>query len=262
MTLFTQTSGSGPDLVLVHGWGLHGGIWDGLAPLLEADYRITRVDLPGHGNSAWSGEQELDDFVTAVLEAVPARAGWVGWSLGGMIALRAALLAPVRVSALAMIASTPCFVRRPGWQSAMLPSLLDTFDSELEQDYVRTLGRFLALQVRGSGRATEVLKGLRRSMLARAQPQLPALRAGLAILRDTDLRPAVSALSVPALLLAGERDTLVPLQGVRDALQLMPGARCEVIESTGHAPFVAAPARVARELKHFIQGLPSAAIPG
>jgi pimeloyl-[acyl-carrier protein] methyl ester esterase len=46
MTLYTQTSGSGPDLVLVHGWGLNGGIWDTLAPLLEPGFRVTRVDLP------------------------------------------------------------------------------------------------------------------------------------------------------------------------------------------------------------------------
>jgi pimeloyl-[acyl-carrier protein] methyl ester esterase len=253
VTLCTQTSGSGPELVLIHGWGLHGGIWDGLVPLLEPDYRVTRVDLPGHGNSAWSGEQTLDDFVAAVLDAVPSRAGMVGWSLGGIIALRAALQAPERVSALTMIASTPCFMRRPGWQSAMLPALLETFVGELDQDYMRTLNRFLALQVRGSEHATEVLRDLRRSMLARAQPGLPALRAGLAILRDTDLRTYASALSVPTLLLAGERDTLVPLQGMRAALQLMPGARIAVIEAAGHAPFVAAPARVAQVLKRFLQ---------
>jgi pimeloyl-ACP methyl ester carboxylesterase len=45
----------------------------------------------------------------------------------------------------------------------------------------------------------------------------------------------------------------VPLQGMRDALQLMPGARGVVIEATGHAPFVAAPARVAQVLKRFLQ---------
>lgn len=254
MALYTQISGTGPDLLLLHGWGLHGGIWDGLVPLLEPYFRVTCVDLPGHGNSTWSGEQTLDRMVGAILEVAPPRAGWAGWSLGGLIALRAALLAPQRVQALAMIASTPCFMRRPGWQSAMLPALLDTFVGELEQDYVRTLNRFLALQVRGSAQATEVLKDLRGNMLARAQPQLAGLRAGLEILRDTDLRAAVSGLSVPALLLAGERDTLVPLQGIKDATRLMPGARCQVVEAAGHAPFIASPAQVTQALKTFFTG--------
>ncbi len=251
MTLYTETSGTGPDLLLLHGWGLHGGIWDGLVPLLEPYFRITRVDLPGHGNSAWSGEHTLDRMVGAILNVAPPQAAWAGWSLGGLIALRAALLAPQRVQALAMIASTPCFMRRPGWQSAMLPALLDTFAGELEQDYVRTLNRFLSLQVRGSAQAMEVLKDLRGKMLARAQPQLPGLRAGLEILRETDLRTVVSGLSVPALLLAGERDTLVPLQSMKDASLLIPGASCQVIEAAGHAPFIAAPAQAAQALQTF-----------
>jgi len=258
MTLYTQTSGVGPDLVLLHGWGLHGGIWDGLVPLLEPYFRVTRIDLPGHGNSAWSGEATLDRFAAAVLAAAPPQAGWAGWSLGGLVALRAALLAPQRVHALALVASTPSFVRRPGWPSAMLPALLDTFVNELEQDYTRTLSRFLALQVRGAAQSTQVLKDLRRQMLARAQPQPSALRAGLEILRDTDLRTAAAGLPVPVLLLAGERDTLVPLQGIRDTTQLIPGARCQVVEAAGHAPFIAAPGEVA----HALAGFFSRPVPG
>jgi pimeloyl-[acyl-carrier protein] methyl ester esterase len=80
---------------------------------------------------------------------------------------------------------------------------------------------------------------------------LPGLRAGLEILRESDLRTAVSGLSVPALLLAGERDTLVPLQGMMDASLLIPGASCQVIEAAGHAPFIAAPAQAAQALKTF-----------
>ncbi|NNJ95044.1 MAG: alpha/beta fold hydrolase, partial [Halobacteria archaeon] len=68
MTLHTKTTGSGPELLLIHGWGLHSGIWDGLMPLLETQLRVTRVDLPGHGRSAWYGETSLDDMVDAVSE--------------------------------------------------------------------------------------------------------------------------------------------------------------------------------------------------
>ncbi len=41
MALYTHTSGSGSDLVLVHGWSLHGGIWDRFVPLLEPHFRVT-----------------------------------------------------------------------------------------------------------------------------------------------------------------------------------------------------------------------------
>ncbi|MGB5605365.1 MAG: alpha/beta fold hydrolase, partial [Gammaproteobacteria bacterium] len=102
MKLYTQTSGAGPDLLLVHGWGLHSGIWDGLAPLLEPHYRVTRMDLPGHGRSAWQGQASLDDMTDAVLSTAPATAVWLGWSLGGLLAARAAQRAPARVTALVL----------------------------------------------------------------------------------------------------------------------------------------------------------------
>lgn len=252
MTLYTETTGQGPELVLLHGWGLHGGVWDEFVPLLAEDFRVTRIDLPGHGNSAWSGEADLDAFAAAVLAAAPSRAAWAGWSLGGMVALRAALLAPARVTALVGIATSPCFVRRPDWQSAMLPQLLDAFAIELEQDYARTLNRFLALQVRGSAQATEVLKRLRATLLLRGQPRPEGLRAGLDVLRSADLRAAARQLHCPGLLVMGERDTLVPPAAGQATAHLLPDARLVTIDAAGHAPFIAAPETLARHLREFL----------
>ena len=252
MSLYVQCSGSGPDLVMIHGWGLHGGIWDSLLPRLEDRYRVSRVDLPGHGRSDWQGQQRLDDWVAAVLSGVPDRAVWLGWSLGGLVATRAALQAPGRVTALVTLASTPCFVRRTDWQSAMLPALLETFSAELEQDYVRTLGRFLALQVRGSEQASGVLGELRNSLLAHGEPNAQALAAGLAILRDTDLRDAMQALQVQMLMVMGERDMLVPVNAGRETLALCRNAQLDIIGGTGHAPFLAAPGRVVERIDRFL----------
>ena len=211
MTVYTRTTGSGPDLVLIHGWGLHGGIWDEFVPLLETDFRVSCVDLPGHGRSDWQGEATLDAMVDALLDAVPGPAAWLGWSLGGLLASRAALKRPAQVSALVMLASTPCFVRRPGWQSAMLPALLDTFAAELQADYSQTLNRFLSLQVRGSANASQTLKALRAKLLAHGEPSTAALQAGLDILRTADLRDQVFGIHCPVMLIMGERDMLVPV---------------------------------------------------
>lgn len=257
MTLYTETSGHGPDLVLLHGWGLHGGVWDTLVPLLEDAFRVTRIDLPGHGYSPWSGEQDLDAIAAAVLSAAPPRAHWAGWSLGGMVALRAALLQPVRVTALVCIASSPCFVRKPDWHSAMLPQLLDSFADELEQDYTRTLNRFLALQVRGSTHAGAVLRQLRETLLVRGRPRPEGLRVGLSVLRNADLRAAAGQLHCSVLLVMGERDTLVPPAAGRAAAALLPGAQLVTIDAAGHAPFIAAPATVACRLRYFLQAPPA-----
>jgi len=253
MTLYTQTSGAGPDLVLVHGWGLHGGIWDDFVPLLEQDFRITRVDLPGHGLSEWGNEVTLDDMAHAVLAAVPGPAAWLGWSLGGLVASLAALNSPASVSALVMLASSPCFVRKPGWQSAMLPALLDTFAGDLQADYKKTLNRFLSLQVRGSAGASQTLKALRAKLLAHGQPAAAALQAGLDVLRSADLRDELARIECPVLLLMGERDTLVPVTAGHEAARLFPAAQLEVIGGAGHAPFIAQPDSVAGLVRDFLQ---------
>jgi len=250
--LHIRCSGSGADLVLLHGWGLHGGVWDGLVPLLEPYFRVWRPDLPGHGASNWSGERTLAEMAAAVLEVAPRSAAWLGWSLGGLVAMRAALLAPSRVTSLVLLASSPSFVRRPHWQAAMLPALLDAFAAELQQDYLRTLNRFLALQVRGSEDAGNVLRLLRTQLLAKGEPAPAALRAGLEILRDTDLRVAAGALDCPVLVLAGERDTLVPAAAARETAVLIPAAQHEVISGAGHAPFIARPRAVADLVRTFL----------
>jgi len=224
MSLYAQTSGHGPALLLIHGWSLHGGIWDRLLPLLEPYFQVTRVDLPGHGRSDWQGEATLDAMAEAVLSVAP----------------------------LVEIASSPCFVRKPDWQSAMLPDLLDTFAAELAEDYVRTLNRFLALQVHGSENSSETLKTLRALMLMHGELNADALRAGLELLRTTDLRDSLGAVECPVLLLAGERDTLVPLGALQASRELFRDARLQVIAGAGHAPFIAQPEQVARMITGFL----------
>ena len=252
MRLYTETAGNGPDLILIHGWGLHSGIWNGFASRLESHFRVTRVDLPGHGRSDWQGAASLDEWVNAVLAAVPSPAIWLGWSLGGLVAMRAALLAPGRVAALVTIASSPCFVRRPGWQSAMLPSLLETFSTELQQDYARTLNRFLSLQVRGSEHASTVLKTLRSTLLVHGEPDAAGLSAGLELLRTTDLRRELGEITCRTLLLMGERDTLVPQGAGPGTAALLSDVQLAVIEGAGHALFLAAPEMVAERIINFV----------
>jgi len=256
MTLFTQTSGDGPDLVLVHGWGLNGGVWDTLAPLLEASgFRVTRVDLPGYGRSAWHGEAGVDALAQAVLACVPERAAWLGWSMGALVAVQAALAAPARIARLVLVAATPSFITRPDWTAAMEPHLLEGFARDLQRDYLRTLQRFLALQVRGSDAAEAALRELRARLLQHGEPAPESLLAGLAILRATDLRAQLAGIACPALWLMGARDTLVPEAAACQAAARMPDARVEVIAGAGHAPFLARPAEAAGIIGDFLRPL-------
>ena len=99
MKLHTETAGHGPALVMLHGWGLHSGIWATLMTRLQRHFRITCIDLPGHGASrGWEAGFDLETAVAAALEAAPRQAAWLGWALGGQLALAAAAACPARVS--------------------------------------------------------------------------------------------------------------------------------------------------------------------
>lgn len=239
MTPFTQTQGSGPDIVLLHGWGLHSGIWDEVASALATQCRVTRIDLPGHGRSAACElGVDLPEVAAQLSAAVPAPAFWVGWSLGGLIALQVALSVPRAVRGLMVVAGSPCFVRGPDWPYAVEDAVLQQFARELERDYAATLARFLALQVRGSTDAGATLRALHARVLEQAQPQPAALRAGLNILRTSDLRTQLGAIACPTQFVFGECDTLAPAPLAGEIAQRMPAARSTVIRGAGHAPFV------------------------
>lgn len=239
MQLFTETRGTGPDVVLLHGWGLHGGIWEDAAQALAVDFRVTRIDLPGHGRSPWpGGGVDLAALAQRLAAAVPAPAAWVGWSLGGMIALQLAADFPQQARRLVLTSALPRFVRAPDWPHAMEPGVLRQFAAQLEHDYDGTLARFLALQTRGSAHGYETVRRLRRHLRERGTPDPQALRAGLAWLRDTDLRPRLADIRCPCLLIMGERDVLATWTAGRDTAQAMARARLHLIAGAGHAPFL------------------------
>jgi len=250
--MYIETRGTGPALVLVHGWAMHGGVF---APLVDALARVRTlhvVDLPGHGRSAQPGARlDLDDSASELLERI-GPADWLGWSLGGLVALAAAGLAPERVRSLALFATNPRFVSSPEWEHGVPHEVFAQFGAELAQDYARTIDRFIALECIGSDCARNDMRTLQRQLYDHGIPSREALESGLHILDRCDMRGALSSLPMPALWLAGARDRLVPWQAMAWAAAQMRDARFVSIAGGGHAPFIGRPERVLAELLPFL----------
>lgn len=241
VNLYIETTGNGPDLALLHGWGLHGGLWKGVAEALAEHYRVHCIDLPGHGRSAMiDGSYTVETLASAVASQVPADAHWVGWSLGGMVALQAAA-SGVRIGKLVLIGASPRFVQGENWPHAIPVEVLENFAEELGNDYRATLMRFLALQARGSERAREELRRLRDEVFAHGEPKAAALAGGLEILRRADLRHTLEDINQPTTLIQGQRDTLVPLGAAMETVQKLPMGNLHIITGAGHAPFISHP---------------------
>jgi len=247
-----ETVGHGPPLVLIHGWAMHAGIFAPLTERLSRRYTLHLVDLPGHGRSRDSDQHlDLDGCARTLLAALPP-AVWLGWSLGALIALRAAALAPARVQALIALCGSPRFVRAADWPHAVEAEVFRSFATDLGQDYARTIDRFLALEAHGSDAMREELRSLRAQVFAHGEPDPRVLVEGLALLETSDLRAALAALTMPSLWIAGRRDRLVPWQAMSEAASLCPQGAFARIEGAGHAPFLSHAGEVAEQIERFL----------
>lgn len=252
MSLHVESLGSGAPLLLIHGWGMHSGLWGQVAGKLALSHRVHLADLPGHGGSTACTPYELDALVQQLSAHFSEPLTVVGWSLGGQVALRWAQLHPAQVQKLILVATTPCFVQQDGWDCAMPASTLQEFAASLLQNHALTLKRFLALQLRGSENERELLLDLRARLFARGEPEMEALKGGLDILRDTDMRDQLEQISQPTLLIAGGRDTLTPKAASQAMAQSLPNARLAVVEGAAHAPFLSHPQIFMQHLKSFL----------
>lgn len=238
-----------PHLVLLHGWGLHSGVWKTFLPWLTPHFQVTQIDLPGFGNT--SADISWTDIARALPVLVPAPAIWLGWSLGGLLALEIAARYPQRVQALCLLAATPCFVRREDWLTAMPEAVFAAFSDALQKNPLMTLERFLALQCKGSVSMKTDIRFLQGVLAAEKKPSEKSLHAGLQQLASVDSRDALRLLVMPVQVILGEKDSLIPV-AVAGALKVFnPSVNVTVVEGAAHLPFVSHPQACCAALLQF-----------
>jgi pimeloyl-ACP methyl ester carboxylesterase len=154
---------AGPDLALIHGWGLGSAVWQPVLEPLSRRCRVHLVDLPGYGQSRRRDAHTISTKRTAQAcsTPLPDPVTLCGWSLGAMLAMRAALLAPQRVPGWCWSAPPPvsCSARLAGSTNAGPARQL--FGQRRRQPE-QTLQRFVALLCQGDQQA----RSLTRTLLA------------------------------------------------------------------------------------------------
>lgn len=253
--MFIDVQGSGPDLVLIHGWAMHGGVFAPLLQRLAPHFRVHLVDLPGHGHSRDEAHFDLADCARRIAQAT-SRALWVGWSLGGLVALHAALDHTRHLRGVALIAASPRFVAAPDWPQGVPVEVFEAFGADLQTRWCEAIERFLALETLGAPNAQVELRELKRQVFERGEPAVAALQDGLRTLETSDLRDALARLRVPSLWIAGRRDRLVAPAAMQWAAQQAPAARYLELNS-GHAPFIGHAEEVADAITEFAAELPA-----
>lgn len=226
--------------VLLHGWGMGPSAFAAWRPWLEPYHAVY---CPDPRESRWppDGDRRVDPLGAIAMRlaaGLDRPAHWIGWSLGGLIALAAARHAPATVARVTLIASSPRMAAAPGWPG-IDPRALQNFERELRDDPCATHDRFLALQVRGSEGSRSTLRALRRAVAIDGLPSIDGLLHGLDLLMQSDLRAALEALSCPVDAVLGEQDALVP-SALAEHLEAL-AVPTRIIPGAGHAPFISHP---------------------
>lgn len=231
--------GSGPSVVILHGWG---GRIESMAPVvrcLRSDFHVTALDLPGFGDApappgAWA-TPDYAEYVVDVLSALGVgRSHFVGHSFGAKTSLYIAATHRDLVDKVVVVGS-------PGIKSA--PSL----DVRLKRALSRG-GRALELLGAPGRAAKEKLYGAIASGDYRDAGEL---RPILVRVVNEDLTDVIREVRAPVLLIWGEKDDAVPLDHARRMERLIPDAGLVVFEGAGHFAYLDDPGRFCRVVRHF-----------
>ena len=230
--------GDGPDLVLLHGWAMHAGIFAPLTRALAPHFRLHLVDLPGHGSSRDDARAIRSRRHARAASPLRrrARSGSAGRSADSSRCARRSTR-PANVRGLVLIASSPRFVAGDDWPLGVAANVLAEFSAGLAHDYRGTIERFLALETMGSDHARSELRELKAQVFARGEPAAAALEEGLHMLETADLRAELARIAVPSLWIAGRRDRLINPAAMQWAASARGGRYLEC--NSGHAPFLA-----------------------
>jgi pimeloyl-ACP methyl ester carboxylesterase len=239
-TLARTVRGSGPGLVLAHGAGgsialNYGPILDGLAD----GHTVVGVDWPGTGESPRAaGPLEPDalaDELVAAADAVGLDTfALAGFSLGGPIAIRAAVRHPQRVKALILTATFAHRDARLDLAARLWGELYEAGDRE-------RLAAFLSLVAFSTeALATTPPEALRAGIEALAAVIPPGTPEHVELVRRIDVRADLPHIAVPTLVISTTEDPLVSPSLHLHLAEHIPGARLATVR-TGHLPFAERP---------------------
>ncbi len=248
--IFYQISGSGPALVLLHGFLESTAIWDDFTISLQKDFTVVAIDLPGHGESELLAETHsmklMADVVSEVLKVENIKMAVIaGHSMGGYVALQFAadhfnLLKGIvlfhshagadSIQAKENRARTIEIVKKNRHKFIMqfIPDLFD-------QKYV---GNYMA-EIR-----------IQQEIAARMTPG--AIIAALAGMRDRNQSLGfLSQTEIPVLFIIGKQDSRMPYSQLLEQAALPQHSEILLLDKVGHMGYIEAPSATLLALAHF-----------
>lgn len=240
-------------VLLLHGYLESIEVWDDFAGELGKNYRVIRVDLPGHGFSDWGGREVVGidymaDTAAAVLElAGVERCTVVGHSMGGYVALSLAANHPEKVEGLVLFHSSP---------NADTPEKAANRQREIElieagkKEMLAKVNPGRGFAEANLRRCAEAIEDLAEQVMLTEDEAIVAVLKGMSQRKDRneDMR----RLGIPELMIFGLGDNYIPVAAAESMALAQPQARVAWLENSGHMGFVEQPRESLAILEDFL----------
>jgi len=244
--IYCEEQGTGPHtIVLLPGLGCSMRAWEEVAPLLD-DYRIIRMDLPGHAGSieVHADGSSLTTLAQPIVEACDDldldHFALVGLSLGGAVAMRVAVDRPDRVAGVLAVMPWPASGIEPGGDPVP-ETLLSHYGDEA---FMTEVAKAISLD---TSRTTDLVHTMSKGVSE--QFWRSWLSAGI----YTSILGELSHLPMPACYVLGGKDSIAPRERLIDEVRGIPGGRVVFLSDLGHLAPYEAPEAVAREIRAFLE---------
>lgn len=242
--LWYEERGTGPVIVLIHGWCMSSAAWQLQFESLSRFFRVIAPDLRGHGRSRTSGDgftlaANVSDIVELYRKLNLSETLLVGWSLGAQIVMQSLALIRGKVAGVGLISGTPRFTSTEKFPWALGAIEADGMAVKLRRNTSRALEGFVGLMF-AEGELTDPILSERIKGLLSAIP-VPdsniALQSLLALV-EADLRSILPSIDVPTLIVNGDQD-MICLPGASAYMaQLIVNCQHIVMPGCGHTPFL------------------------
>ena len=236
LSLRYDRTGSGPPVLLIHGWMCNRTFWSRQVQALRDRFTVVAVDLRGHGESSRPRTGYVPGQLAADLDHLVRALGTskiavVGWSLGGVVAMELVRRLGERATALALVGTTPGGLTDPKNPVANAETA-DAARKAMRDDF-RSYVRIFAARCFKEGVASPLAAWAATEML-KTPPAVA--EAAFEALLAADLRPHLKELKVPTVVLHGRHDELLPFAGGEHLAKHIPGAKLVAFEKSGHTP--------------------------
>jgi len=260
-TLYYEEIGKGKPLLFVHGWSLSSQIWSQQKEYFSSRYRCIAFDLRGHGLSSPScsgyGVDVLASDVSLFFDRLClSEVTLLGWSLGSLVALAAYPAVQERLASLVLVSGTSKYCSSLDYPYGLPPKEPRSLSLLLKRNPHKAMEGFQRKMFADEQQSENGYEVFVKDVLPLLPPPSPEVMVPvLQTLEIADLRPVLSSIREPALLIHGDRDLICPVAASRFMAEQISGAQCTILAGAGHAPMFSRPKEFNCALATFLENI-------